>query len=169
MAKTKSRRKVKNRSPGSCSASSASSLSSRSSSQSRSGSSPGSASSSSSSSRKRTRPAPKRSRFKGKVQAFLTNQPSTVENQILKDHSVLFLNKKYRDLNLPIPVCQGIRRVCAFHDKSRKYSKYQNDNSDNFEYKIAFKPKKLNKTLQKGPPKKKKPQKKAKKAKKKYF
>lgn len=63
-----------------------------------------------------------------------------MRNKIQQGHSVLFVNEAFNDLNLPMPVCQGIRRVCAFHDKSRKYAKYQKDNSDKYDYKISLDP-----------------------------
>lgn len=82
----------------------------------------------------------KRPRFNGKVQAFLTNHPEAFKNKITKGHSVLYVDDQFDDLNLPMPVCQGIRRVCAFHDKSRKYKKYQKDGSDDYDYQIQFSP-----------------------------
>lgn len=38
------------------------------------------------------------------------------------------------DVNLPIPVCQGIRRVCRAYDSRRKYTKFPPDSSEDDQY-----------------------------------
>ncbi|GFS61831.1 uncharacterized protein TNCV_4345401 [Trichonephila clavipes] len=38
------------------------------------------------------------------------------------------------NVNLPKPLCQGIRRVCRYYDKDRRYRPYDRDNSENSQY-----------------------------------
>ncbi|GFR02532.1 uncharacterized protein TNCT_537761 [Trichonephila clavata] len=38
------------------------------------------------------------------------------------------------NVNLPKPLCQGIRRVCRYYDKDRRYRPYDRDSSENDQY-----------------------------------
>lgn len=38
------------------------------------------------------------------------------------------------DVNFPMPVCQGIRKICRVYDKSRRYLPYIKDKSDDERY-----------------------------------
>lgn len=39
-----------------------------------------------------------------------------------------------QDVNLPLPVCQGLRRVCRQYGKDKRYRKFQPDSSENKKY-----------------------------------
>lgn len=96
--------------------------------------------SSSRSSRSRS-PSPKpgrRGRFKMKVKLGRWSESDSAE----EDESLLSIDPSHdecdeTDVNLPIPVCKGIRRVCRHYDARRRYAKFPKDTSENNVY--AFK------------------------------
>ncbi|GFR14083.1 uncharacterized protein TNCT_516421 [Trichonephila clavata] len=38
------------------------------------------------------------------------------------------------NVNLPKPLCQGIRRVCRYYNKDRRYRPFDRDSSENDQY-----------------------------------
>lgn len=103
--------------------------------RSRSSSPPSSGSSSRSSS-----PLPKSRRLKMKTKLGTQSQGDAIPN----DESMMFIRPANdecddKDVNLPLPVCQGIQRVCRYYGKDRKYEKFKDDKSEKNRYKFKVK------------------------------
>lgn len=60
-------------------------------------------------------------------------------SDVSDDESILSVDSKNDDeddtnVNFPQPLCQGIRRVCRYYDRSQRYRKYDKDKSENDRY-----------------------------------
>ena len=88
--------------------------------------------------RPRTR---RRSKLVSKLGSFSDSELSDVDS----DTSILSITPSNdelddTDVNLPLPVCKGIRRICREYDSRRRYLPYKKDSSENKQYhfKISY-------------------------------
>lgn len=64
-------------------------------------------------------------------------------SEVSSDESVLSIDPSNDEcddtnVNFPKPVCQGIRRVCRYYDRARRYKPYQKDDSEKHRYKMKL-------------------------------
>lgn len=92
--------------------------------------------------KKRGRPPTKRDKFKmwSKLGTLTPNDVLYRED----NESILYIDPSKdecddTDVNFPLPVCQGIRRVCRTYDKNRRYTNFPPDSSENQKYIFAVK------------------------------
>lgn len=79
-----------------------------------------------------------------KMKAKLGSMDSSDEDVVSDEESTLFINPSNdecdeEDVNLPMPVCRGIRRVCRNYGPDRKYKKFKNDKSEKERYAFRVK------------------------------
>lgn len=75
-----------------------------------------------------------------KMKSALGGSPSDVSS----DESVLSIDSSNdtcdrTNVNLPKPVCLGIRRVCRYYDDARRYREFDDDDSEGSRYRLDLK------------------------------
>ncbi|GIY03999.1 hypothetical protein CDAR_304891 [Caerostris darwini] len=96
-----------------------------------------SGSSSSDSSRASSPVGNRRNRYK--MMSHLGKMTQRHLNRLSKTDSALFIEpandeSDEEDVNLPQPICKGIRRVCRYYDSNRRYKPFSKDDSENKRY-----------------------------------
>lgn len=88
----------------------------------------------------RGRPAKRQvKKYRSKLGTFSDEELSEIES----DSSVISIAPSdyecdSTDVNIPLPSCAGLRRVCKKYDSSRRYLPYKRDSSENKQYLLAI-------------------------------
>lgn len=79
-----------------------------------------------------------------KMRAYVGSSDESDDMDVSDDESIFSIDPSNDEcdstnVNLPKPICQGVRRVCRYYDKAKRYRKFDKDNSEKHRYKFNLK------------------------------